>query len=656
MIYDYGTVTADTVTREVEAAVSRADALVADALAQPTHAFDSLLVPLELAGAEIAVGYGRGAFMAHVHPDAAVRDAGQAAEERLTKWRVGIIFRRDVYRAVAAFAESEEAEALEGERRRLLDHWMRDFRRAGHELEPAEREELEGLRSRLVELEVSFQRNIAESPEHIEVTQDELAGLSDEYVARLKPGAKPGTYQVSLEYPEVVPFMSRAHDRARREELQRKDWNQAAALNRPLLEEALGIRRRITELLGHATWADYATEVRMAGSASRVQAFYDELLPHLEGAARREIAAMTALAERDGVSDGIRTWDWAYYEDRQAREQHGVDQDEVSAYLPLDRVLDGMFELTGEVFGLDYRRVPEAHAWHPSVQLFEIHDRSSGALIAHFYADLFPREGKFTHAAAFPLLIGHRRSDGSYQTPASAIVANFTPPSAERPSLLRHGPHGEIETLFHEFGHVLHMSLSRAEFTRFSSAETEWDFVEAPSQIMEHWVWEPEILARFARHFETGEPLPADLARRMVAARFQNVGVRGTRQAFFGTMDQAMHTATTAPDLDAIMREAHRVTQLPYPEDTFMLASLGHLMGGYDAGYYGYLWAEVIGDDMWGRFAREGVASRQVGGEYRRAVLEPNGSRSGDELVESFLGRRASIDAYLALRGMDGAE
>jgi Zn-dependent oligopeptidase len=232
-------------------------------------------------------------------------------------------------------------------------------------------------------------------------------------------------------------------------------------------------------------------------------------------------------------------------------------------------------------------------------------------------------------------------------------VANFTPPSGDRPSLLRHGPNGEVETLFHEFGHILHMSLTRAAFPRFSAAETEWDFVEAPSQIMEHWVWEPDVLARFARHYRTGEPIPRDLVERMAASRYLNVGLRGTRQVFFGTMDLALHATEEAPEIDEAIRASHAVTQLPYPEGTFMLAGFGHVMGGYDAGYYGYLWAEVIGDDMWGRFAKQGITSPVVGADYRRAILEPNGARSGDQLVEDFLGRPASIATYLELRDLE---
>ena len=652
VLHDYTAVTAESVTSATDEAIARAEALVAEAVAADPPAFETVLEPLEQAQAAVAEGYGRGAFMGQVHPDAAVRDAGEAAEERINKWRVGLAFREDLYRAVAAAASGPEG--FEGERARLVEHWMRDFRRAGQELTPEARSELERLRTRLVELEVAFQRNVNEARDWIEVTREELAGLPDDYVERLKRGEREGTYQVSLDYPELHPFMAQARDRARREELTRKNWNQAAAANRPLVTEAIALRQRIADLLGHPTWAHHAMEVKMAARPERVQEFYDDLIPPLEAAARREIDALGALARRDG-HDGVQLWDWAYYDNEQSLTDYGVDHNAISEYLPLEQAMQGMFELTGEVFGLTYEQLPDARAWHPSVRLYAIHDRASGELLAHFYADLHPREGKYGHAAAFPLIVGHRGHDGEYVRPVNAIVANFTPPTADRPSLLRHGPHGELETLFHEFGHILHMSLTTAAYTRFSGAETEWDFVEAPSQIMEHWVWEPSVLARFARHFGTGEPLPAELAEKMRAARYINVGIRYARQVFFGTMDVALHTSGASPDLDATIRRAFAVTHLPYPEETFMLGAFAHLMGGYDAGYYGYLWAEVIGDDMFGRFLREGITSPDVGAAYRRTILEPNGSRSADEMVREFLGRDPSNEAFLTLRGMKPA-
>ena len=359
------------------------------------------------------------------------------------------------------------------------------------------------------------------------------------------------------------------------------------------------------------------------------------------------------MLHADGHDGPVTIWDWRYYDEALRRSEYGLDQNQVAEYFPLEPVVDGMFELTGEVFGLDYRLVEDARAWHPDVRLYEIRDRSSGDLLAHFYADLHPREGKFGHAAAFPLVVAHRDADGRRVTPVTAIVANFTPPSKDRPSLLKHS---EVETLFHEFGHVLHMSLSQATYVRFSAADTEWDFVEAPSQIMEHWTWEPSVLERFARHYRTGEPIPAELLEQMGRARWLDVGIQIGIQAFYGSVDLALHGDPEPPDVDEALRRTYAVTGMPYPDGTFMLSGFGHLFGGYDAGYYGYLWAEVIGDDMFGRFAREGVRSPAVGAEYRREILEPNGTRDADDLVMAFLGREPSNAEFLRLRGMNAGE
>ena len=650
MLYDYTNVTPETVRTETETAIAAADALVAGLVASAdAPSFEATLLPLELAGAELVRAYGRGGFMGQAHPDSAVRDAGIDAEERVNKWRVALVARSDIYRSVRAFAETDAAASLEGEDARLLAHWLRDFRRAGHELAEADRAELERLNNRLVEVKVAFQRNINDYQDGIDVTREQLAGLPDSYVERLRPGSEPGTYRVSLDYPEIGPFMEQAHDRDLRRELFLKDWNKAAELNRPLLEEALELRRRIVELLGAETWAHHAMEVKMARSPERVREFYATLLPSLGSRVSADLEGLRAGLAGDGNDGPIAAWDWRYYDETMRRTEYGVDQDLVSEYFPLEQVIDGMFALTGEVLGLTYRAVQDARAWHPEVRLYEILDRSTGQSIAHFYADLHPREGKFNHAAAYPLVIGHRAADGSYVAPVSAILANFTPPSADRPALLRHN---EVKTLFHEFGHILHMSLTRASYARFSGAETEWDFVEAPSQIMEHWTWEPSVLSRFARHHATGEPIPDELTEQMRRARFVNVGVRTALQAFYGQLDLALHAEPTVPDPDEALHRTFAVTGMPYPEGTFMLGGFGHLIDGYDAGYYGYLWAEVIGDDMFGRFAREGVASPSVGTAYRREILEPNGTRDADDLVRAFLGREPSNEEFLRLRGM----
>ena len=283
---------------------------------------------------------------------------------------------------------------------------------------------------------------------------------------------------------------------------------------------------------------------------------------------------------------------------------------------------------------------------------------ATGEDIAVTHMDLHPRDGKFSHAAAFDLVPGRRLLDGSYRRPVSAIVANFTKPTADRPSLLLHD---EVVTLFHEFGHILHQTLTKAETARFSGTSTERDFVEAPSQIMEHWCWRPEVLTRFARHHETGEPIPTELVDQLVAARDLNVGVANLRQVQFGVLDMGFHgprraedgtTADGGRDLDAILRRAEAVALFDHVDGTFMPASFGHLLSGYDAGYYGYLWSKVYGDDMFSRFAADGVTNPAVGRAYRTAILEKGGSVPATQMLQDFLGRAPSNEAFLADLGI----
>lgn len=643
----------DRVAEITDAALSDADEMVDNLVSAPERTWDTTMAPLDSIADRLARAFGEGAFMGYVHGDETVRAAARAAEERMQQWSVELVFREDLYQAVAGYAATAEAAALEGERARLLEFTSRDLRRAGHELDPVTRAEVKRLTSRLVALGVQFEQNIAEYKDYLVVRKEDLEGLPEWYVEGLSAGEEEGTLRVTMAYPDVVPFMENAARRDLRQELSFKFNTRALAENRPLLEEAVAQRSRIAELFGEPSWAHHQLEERMAKTPESVESFYEELLGPLTEAARQEIAEMESLLASDtgSTEDWLQVWDWRYYDTRLRRERHGVDPNEVAEYFPLELVLAGMFELTGEVFGLEYV-ASDGTTWHEDVRSYEIRDRSSGRVIALFHMDLFPREGKFSHAAAFPLVPGRRLTDGTYQRPVSAIVANFTKPSQTRPSLLQHN---EVETLFHEFGHILHQVLTQAELVRFSGSSTERDFVEAPSQIMEHWTWRPEVLSRFARHYQTGEPIPETLVKAMVAARNLNIALSTLRQIQHGILDLGLHGEDAAEaDLDEIHRRATEVALLPMHEGTFYPASFGHMLSGYDAGYYGYLWSEVYGDDMFSRFESAGVTNPGVGADYRRKILEAGGSKDGMQLLEDFLGREPNNEAFLRKLGIKG--
>ncbi|HSW42382.1 MAG TPA: M3 family metallopeptidase [Patescibacteria group bacterium] len=643
--------TPDEVRAATDAALTEADALVAAVVKTGgTGTFATVLLPLDEADARVSAGYASGAFMARVHADPAVRDAGQSGEERLDRWRADLPFREDLAAAISTFAASPEAAALVGEQRRLLDRLVRDVRRAGHGLDSATREEVRHLEGRLVELQSAFQRNIDEFEDGLDLTRDELGGLSDDFVAGLRPGASPGTFRVTLDAPEVYPFLQQARRRDLRQVLEHRQFNAAREANEPLLAEALAIRRRIATLLGYPSWAHYAIEVRMAGDPAAVRAFYDGFVPPLRARLAGEVARLEEILREDGEDGLLRTWDWRYCATRLRRRDFAVDPDEVRGYLPLDAVLDGLLGLCTDVFGLTFEPIADPAAWHPDVVGLQVRDAATGAEIGDILLDLHPREGKYGHAAAWPLVPGRRLGDGTRQRPLTAIVANVPRPGADRPALLRHE---DVVTLFHEFGHVLHMTLTRAELARFSGANTEWDFVEAPSQILEHWAWQADVLARFARHHVTGEPIPRALVDRLVASRDLDVALTTLRQCYLGLVDLELHGPEATRDIGAVDRGAFAVWGLPYHDGTLYPCQFGHLMGGYDAGYYGYLWSKVYGDDMFSRFEAEGSTSPTVGADYRREILEPNGTRDGMELLRAFLGRDPSPATFLRRLGIE---
>ncbi|MCZ6737343.1 MAG: Zn-dependent oligopeptidase, partial [Actinobacteria bacterium] len=398
--------------------------------------------------------------------------------------------------------------------------------------------------------------------------------------------------------------------------------------------------------------AHHRLEERMAKDPGRVKAFYADLIDPLTVKGSQEVAVISALLEADTGETKVHGWDWGYYDTQQRKTDYGVDNFEVAEYFPLPQVLDGMFQLTSEMFGITFHEIEDPDVWHEDVSMFAMSETETGEELARFYLDLFPREGKYGHAAEFPLILSRVLEDGSYQNPLCALVANFTKPTDDTPSLLQHG---EVETFFHEFGHVLHQNLGRTELTRFSGTNTERDFVEAPSQIMQHWIWRSDVLKRFARHYETGAPIPDELVNQLVAARQLNKAIFQLRQMQYGWWDQELHGGPNR-DLDVIHEEGASISLLPPHEGTFALASFGHLMGGYDASYYGYMWSEVFGDDMFSKFEQFGVTDPEVGMAYREAVLAKGGTVDGDQLLRDFLGREPNNEAFLAKLGISGTQ
>ena len=656
--FDFTRATPASVAAGAEAAIAASEAMLAALVAAPAGArtFANTVVALDVVRDRMQVAGGEFGFLSNVAPDDGLRHAAREVQRRLRLASTAIGFREDVYAALRAYGDTPEARALQGVDARLLERTLRDYRRNGLDLDAASRARVRALRERLVALGVDFARNIDEYDDALLLARDELEGLPESYVARLEQVATAaGTrYRVSLDYPEFTPFMEAAEREPLRRALFLKGHNQAVEANLPLLQEAIAARDEIAALLGYPSWAHYQIEIKMARTPQAVLAFLDDLERRVRVKAAVDVEVLTA-AKRAHTGDPdtrLEIWDWRFYQQRVLREQHGVDAFEVAAYFPLDAALAGMFAVYERLVGVRFVRIEEARAWHADVRLYRVEDAGDGHHIGHMYLDLHPRADKYGHAAAFTVRGGRRREDGTYDAPVAAMVANFTKPTAQEPSLLRHA---EVEVLFHEFGHILHEVLTRAPYSRFAGAGVERDFVEAPSQMLEHWCWEPRVLAGFARHVETGAPLPEDLLARMVAARHVGSGLHHARQIYFARLDLAYHLEGRTKDTDAIAQALHAITGFAFPLETHLQAGFGHLFG-YDAGYYGYLWSQVYGDDMFTRFeaalgSDEALAT--VGADYRRVILEAGGTRDGADLLREFLGRDPTPAAFLRAIGLE---
>lgn len=648
---DYASATVGDLAEACRAAVGDCDARIAALVAVPAgqRTFANTVLAVEEARAAVAEAEAAWGVLADASPDDGLRAVAREWGERLGRRKTGIDFDEEVYRAVRGYAASAEAAALTGEDARLLSDLLRDYRRSGIGLPAARRERVRALFDELVELGSAFEAALAGWDDGIVIGREELDGLPESFIDGLRRVG--GGYRVSLDYPEFQPFMAEARSAPRRRELLEKDLRKGGPENVARMERAIAARREIAGILGYPSWAAYVTETRMAKTPQAVASFLDDLRQRAAVKAAADMAELADANAQAGGSREITLWELAYAISRLKQARHAVDQTEISRYLPLEACLEGLFATTGIVLGIGFEEVPDAPAWHPEVRTFDVVDAAGGEPLGRFHLDLFPRPGKYKHARQRTLRPGRRLADGTRQQPVDALLVNLTRPAAGRPSLLRHY---ELITLFHEFGHVLHDVLARAEHARYAGAETELDFAEAPSQMLEHWCWEPAVLNSFARHYQTGEPMPDHLLAGLLAARTAASGVRTMQQLARATLDLAYHSADHEGDSTVTLADVYAQHGFRHLEGTHLQSGFHHLLVGYDAAYYGYLWSQALGDDMYTRFEETSPLDPATGAAYRRTVLERGGTVDPNLMVREFLGRAPSNSAFQRRLGLSG--
>ena len=619
------------------------------AIPQGERTFENTIMGYERAFDNYGNALGMSGFLSYVSTDKKFRDAANDLQMQISQYMVDVATRRDVYKAIREYTDTNPR--LDPVQAKLVKEMLIGFKNSGMDLNDADLEKFKALNKEKAEYIIKFDKNIQEYKDPLAVTQEQLRGLGEDYIQKLSK-TDDGKYLVTLDYPDYVPFMQNADDEQARKELEFKFNRRGGQENVDLLEKTLTLRREIARLLGYKNHAELRLEDRMAKNPKTVMAFLKDLQKKLKPLGKKEDKEMIAYknSKTGKNSRTLYSWESGYWSNKFRKENLELDSEKIKEYFPSQVVIDGMLDLFGGVFGITFEPV-DIPVWHPDVKAFKIKDKASGELVAYFYMDLYPREGKYKHAACFGLVEGEEKQDGTYQIPFVAIVANLNKPSGDTPSLLKHS---EVETLFHEFGHVLHNALTKAKYSAFSGTSVSWDFVEAPSQMLERWAWDPQVLKKISKHYKTGEALPDDLIKRMIAAKNFGAGGMYLRQDFFAQYDMTLHTADTTPDTTKLYFElTKKIRGLPLTKGTIPQASFGHIMGGYDAGYYGYLWSEVIAEDFFGEFKKNGIFNPETGLKFRREILEKGGTLDEEKMVENFLGRPADNKPFLKSIGLE---
>lgn len=590
-------------------------------------------------------------LLSYFHQDSAVRDAAANLETKGVDKKLSVFARKDVYKALKEYADTNPQ--LNHEDMRLLSKWLERFERAGMALSEKDAEAYAKLNTERLNKITRYNVNLNNYKDELVVGREELDGLGETYINRLER-TKDGKYIVTLKYPDYNPFMSSAKSEKARKALQEKFARRGGKENVKLLEDTVELRRKQAALLGFKRYPDYVLPVRMAKNYETLEAFLKNLQKEVTPLAQDEMKVYLKLQEETTgqQADEMTAWNLPYWSNQYKKKYYQVDDDKIKEYFPADKVISGMFEVFGNLFGITFTQA-DLPVWHPEVVVYQIKDKKTGELISNFYLDLFPRDGKYTHAATWSFVDRFELPDGHMQTPSVVIAANFTPAGNGTPSLLEHS---EVETLFHEFGHVLQMSMATSKYATLTGDNVAWDYIEAHSQLLENWAWQPQVLKKISAHYKTGETLPDGLISSLVKSKNVGVAVAFLRQNFLGQYDLALHTAAKRVDSTNLYAQMmHNISGIPMTKGTYPQASFGHIMSltdPYDVGYYVYAWSLVIAQDIFSRFEDEGLFNAELGAKLRKYIYTPGTVYDENEMVEKFLGRPYNDKAFLKSLGI----
>jgi thimet oligopeptidase len=591
--------------------------------------YDDAMIELDAAGNQAGL-------IEETHPDSGLRAAAEQVSQKVSKWETELSLNRKVYDALVALDLSKTDPAT----RFYVEKELRDFRMGGVDKDEATREQVKRLNEQLVEVGQQFSKNIRAGTRSVTVKDtSELAGLPADYIARHKPAAD-GTIRITTEYPDAVPVLTYARNEDLRRRLYMEYNNRAFPANMAVIDSLVAKRHRLATLLGFASWAELITSNKMIGSPKNASEFIDKIVEASGPGAQREYQMLLQRKQKDVPGAAvIQPWETNYYSELVRRSEYDFDAQSMRPYFSYDRVKQGVLDVTSRMFDVTYRQVKDAPVVHPSVECYEMIEK--GKVIGRFYLDMHPRPNKYSHAAHFRIRGGIK----GRQIPESALVCNLPGGVAGEPGLMEQR---DVSTFFHEFGHLLHsLFAGQQQWVGISGVRTERDFVEAPSQMLEEWMENPAVLATFARHYETKEPVPPALVKQMVRAGEFGKALGLRRQMTLARLSLSIYDRDPKlVNTDAMAAEYTRAYQpFPFVEGTHFQTAFGHL-DGYSAVYYTYAWSEVIAKDLFSAFDENNLLDPKIATRYRNTVLAPGGTLPAAKLVENFIGRPFNFEAY----------
>jgi len=592
-------------------------------------------------------------LLVNTHTDKKIRDVSGEKLEKFTTMTDELFLNENLYKAVNAYSLTADAIALTGERKFFLDKINRDFKRNGMSLDLSVREKLKVLNKELNELGVQFSKNISTNRDKVYVTVAETAGLKEDFLKPFRKGSDSVLFDLST--PTYSTVMTQCTNTETRKKMYVAKMNVGGAANEVILEQILQRRAQKANMLGYPSYAAFATGDIMAGTTGRVWDFEKKLAADLRPKAIEDLNKLLALknAETGKTETVLYPYEVQYYQTRLLEKDFNVNPEKVKEYFEMQSCIDGIFLVYQKIYDVRFVKDEHPSTWFKDVLAYSVYDNKKNELIGYFYLDLYPRPDKYNHFGCFGLTGSKTFLNGNKQIRSAALVCNFPAPTPEQPSLL---PHQTVTTFFHEFGHLMHVILSETELAAFAGTNVPIDFVEAPSQIMENWAWQKDVLSLFAKHYQTGEVIPPALVDRMISARTANSGLNTLQQVYYGTLDFTLNDnpkpldATGIYELNAELQ--NKITLYPWVEGTHFAGGFGHL-NGYGSKYYGYLWSLVYACDMFSVFQKEGPLSPATGGRYRKEVLSKGGSNDALQLVRNFTGREPNNEAFLKYVGLN---